>query len=75
MKVSRRKLYDELSDIIRNDTEIGELINQYKENPWPLDELGLVNEDGFFNKLTEDQAQELSGKLSQYLPKFTSEVV
>ena len=38
--------------------------------PWPTDERGLVSEDGFFNKLTEDQAHQLSDQLLNYLPRL-----
>ena len=48
---------------------IGDFIDKNKLD-WPPNENGLLGSSGLFNKLTEEQATDLSSRIESLLPQF-----
>ena len=56
-------------EVIDDDKELGRVIKSF-EKTWPSKEADLISAEGFFNSLTEEQAEKLSAHLAEFLPKF-----
>jgi hypothetical protein len=62
------------SEVTDDDKEIGKVIASFGKT-WPPVEGELTSADGFFNSLTELEAEKLSMHLEGFLPKFESQAV
>ena len=65
-RVKDPEIFDKLSEVIGTK----ELADYHEKNnlSWPIEEDQLVAADGYFNKLTADQAKYMTEKFSEFLP-------
>ena len=63
-------VFDFISTEARDDDkELGQVIASFGKT-WPPSEGELISSEGFFNSLTEEEAEKLSAHLVEFLPKF-----